>query len=156
MDLRSVLREYPTGVTIVTTSFEGENYGGTMNSFTSVSLEPPLVAVFIGKQSRTAKAILKSKSFAVNILRGDQGELASMFAQDKISDKFDGVQTFSGRNGVPIIKDALGILQCDLYLSEEIADHVLVVGEVKDALLNDAQNALLYCNKKFSSMPVSD
>lgn len=155
MDLRNVMREYPTGVTIVTAASDGEWFGGTMNSFTSVSLDPPLIAVFIGTKSRTAQAILKSKAFAVNILSGDQEDLAGKFARDSVDDKFKGVQVKTGRNDVPLITDSLAVLQCDLYMREEIADHVMIVGEVRESSLNGAPDALLYCDRNFQKLKLN-
>lgn len=149
--LRQIMRRYPTGVTVVTSLLGGKPAGGTMNSFTSVSLSPPLVGVFIVRESRTAQAVLETGRFIVNILKEGQDNYAVNFANDKSDDKFAGVAITEGEGGVPVLRDALGYLDCSLYEHHDIADHVLFVGRVeKAAVLND-EHALIYHQRDFKS-----
>ncbi|AKA48313.1 hypothetical protein IX51_03490 [uncultured archaeon] len=150
-DLKEVLRRYPTGVTVVTSLLDGEYCGGTMNSFTSVSLNPPLIGLFITTESRTAKAVRQTKKFVVNILREGQEDEAKIFANDKSDDKFSGIKYHLNGNGVPVLDDALGSIECSLYKEEEIADHFLFVGEVEKATVLNDEHALVYHKRGFKS-----
>ncbi len=149
--LKEVLRKYPTGVTIVTSMLEGKPVGGTMNSFTSVSMNPPLIAVFIMENSRTSEAIRKTGKFAVNILNGDQETYAMKFANDKSDDKFSEVSYHTNGEDVPILDDSLGYIECSLYKQDKIADHILFVGKVENASLRGDSHALVYHRRGFGS-----
>ncbi len=149
--LKEVLRRYPTGVTVVTSLLDGEPTGGTMNSFTSVALNPPLIALFINLDSRTSKAILQTGKFIVNILKEDQEEEAKVFANDKSSDKFSQTPYHLNGDGIPILDKSLGFIECSLYKSERIADHYLFVGEVGSASIINDEHALVYHKRGFKS-----
>lgn len=150
-DLRELLRRYPTGVTVVTSTLKGKPWGGTMNSFTSVSLNPPLVALFITTDSRTSAAINETGKFVINILKEDQEVFARTFADDGNDDKFSGLRYHFTDEGVPVLDDSLGFMECSLYLKEEIADHFLFVGEVHGASILNDSHALIYHRRGFKS-----
>lgn len=150
-ELRGLLRRYPTGVTVVTSNLEGKPWGGTMNSFTSVSLSPPLMALFITTNSRTSAAILETGRFVINILKEGQDSLAMSFADDKNDDKFEGLSYHLTNEGLPILDDALGYIECDLYQKDEIADHYLFVGKVRNASILNDSHALVYHLREFKS-----
>lgn len=149
--LKEVLRTYPTGVTVVTSLLDGEPAGGTMNSFTSVSLNPPLVALFISIDGRTSKAIDQTGSFVINILKEDQEEEAQVFANDKINDRFSRTQFHLNGDGIPVLDGSLAFIECKLYKKEKIADHYLFVGEVKNASILNDEHALVYHRRGFKS-----
>jgi 3-hydroxy-9,10-secoandrosta-1,3,5(10)-triene-9,17-dione monooxygenase reductase component len=128
---RRVLGNYPTGVCVVTAKDAvGEPVGMTINSFTSASLTPPLVAFFVRPASRTWLAITFSRRFCVNVLAADQGDLSRRFAAASAT-KFDGVNYSLSRLGVPILDGALARIECSLQASFETGDHILVLGCVR-------------------------
>lgn len=150
-ELKEILRRYPTGVTVVTSLLEGKPWGGTMNSFTSVSLNPPLVAIFVMENSRTTTAIQNTGKFVVNIMKHDQEGHSMQFANDGVEDKFDGVSHRKSTDGIPILDNCLGYIECDLYSSEKIADHIMFVGRVKKASVVNDEEALVYYKRAFRS-----
>ncbi len=151
-DLKEILRRYPTGITVVTSLLEGKPWGGTMNSFTSVSLNPPLVAVFVMEDSRTTAAIQETGKFVVNIMKHDQEGHSMQFANDGVEDKFQGVPYKKSEDGIPILDNSLGYIECDLYTSQKIADHIMFVGQVKKASVMNDEEALLYYKRAFRSL----
>lgn len=150
-DLREILRRYPTGVTVVTALLDGKPWGGTMNSFTSVSLDPPIVALFVMESGRTTTAINQTGKFIVNILKHDQEKVAKQFASDNMPDKFRGIEYRESSNGVPIIQGSLGIIECDLLETKKIADHILFLGKVANSEVILDEEALVYYRRAFRS-----
>lgn len=129
-EYREVMRNLAAGVTVVTTEVEGEFYGMTATSFTSVSLEPMLVQVTLDKSSRTHAALTASRKFAVNILGADQEALARKCSESLAMDRFDAADIKTGETGVPLIVGSIGTLECMLVEEVEGGDHTVFVGEV--------------------------
>jgi flavin-dependent trigonelline monooxygenase, reductase component len=128
--LRRALGTFVTGVTIVTTlDPAGTPKGITANSFTSVSLDPPLVLVCIGQGSSAFEAFRSCSSFAINILAEGQEALSSRFAT-KGADKFAGLDCLRGVTDMPIFPGCAGWLECRTYSAMPAGDHVLLVGQV--------------------------
>lgn len=148
-DYRELLRRYPTGVTVVSAKHDGKEYGATMNSFTTVSMKPPLVAVFIMEGSKTLKAIESSGKFVVSLLSGEQENVARGFAEDAKEAKFESFPHLVTDDGIPYLPEAFGRLECSLYLSETIADHRMIVGEVKRCNVQNQNKSLLYYRRVF-------
>jgi len=143
---RKVLGAYPTGVTIVTTVDDGRPTGLVIGSFTSVSLDPPLVAFLPTKTSGSWAAIERSRRFCVNVVADDQLEVAGVFA-GKSDDKFAGVDwTPAPVTGSPVIPGSLAWIDCTIAAVHDAGDHVIVVGAVEamDATDRDAGPALFY------------
>lgn len=130
-DLRQVMGRYATGAAIVTGSWKGRLYGMTVNSFTSVSLSPPIILFCPDKRSETWPPIWKSRHFAVNILGCDHGELCRRFAK-KGEDRFDGIDCVSAANGSPLLHDAVAFLECEVYRVHDGGDHFVTLGRVHD------------------------
>jgi flavin reductase (DIM6/NTAB) family NADH-FMN oxidoreductase RutF len=128
---RQVLGHYATGVTIITALNEGKPYGLAANSFTSVSLDPPLVSFCAAHSSTTWPHIRAARHFCVNLLSEDQEELSRLFAISGI-DKFAEVGWKRAATGAPVIDDVLGFLDCTIEAEHEAGDHVIVVGRVHD------------------------
>jgi flavin reductase (DIM6/NTAB) family NADH-FMN oxidoreductase RutF len=137
--LRQTLGRFATGVTVITTTGEdGERYGMTANSLTSVSLEPPLLLVCFSWGTRTADAVLESRKFGVNILSGRQLAISKRFSTQG-ADHFADVQTEDGPLGVPLISNSVAQLVCTVSQEIEAGDHVIVVGEIVHAYFRDGQ-----------------
>jgi flavin reductase (DIM6/NTAB) family NADH-FMN oxidoreductase RutF/DNA-binding IclR family transcriptional regulator len=129
-DLRRVLGTFVTGVTVVTTiDDEGSFHGVTANSFSSVSLDPPLVLWSQAVKTRSHPVFFKAERFAVNILADDQIELSKRFAKSS-PEKFAGVDVDIGSGGVPLLRECSARLQCRVVSRVRGGDHTIYVGEV--------------------------
>jgi flavin reductase (DIM6/NTAB) family NADH-FMN oxidoreductase RutF len=129
--MRSVLGHFPSGVTIVTGIVDGEPAGFTCQSFSSLSLDPPLVLILPGRSSTSWPRIEATGQFCVNVLAEDQGELSTTFAKSG-TDKFAGVEWRSSPLGSPILAGATAWIDCTLHASHDGGDHLIVVGAVHD------------------------
>lgn len=142
---RRALGCFPTGVAVITTrDASGRPVGLTCNSFSSVSLEPPLVLWSLRTQSRLLPAFLAHGAFGVNLLAEDQGELSAHFANNAIEDKFDGVGYRSGHGDVPVLDNCVASFHCKHFARQEAGDHVVFIGEVQHFEQGDEENALVY------------
>ncbi|MGM5068821.1 flavin reductase [Rhodococcus qingshengii] len=127
---RQVLGQYPTGVVVVTAVIPGECPAALIiGSFSSVSLDPPLVAFYPSIGSRTWPKIQAQGRFCINVLGADQEALCRVFAS-KVVDKFDGVTWHLSPGGSPIIDGAVAWIDCDVDDVQTLGDHFLVVGRV--------------------------
>jgi flavin reductase (DIM6/NTAB) family NADH-FMN oxidoreductase RutF len=129
-ELRRALGSFATGVAVATTlDSGGKPKGFTANSFTSVSLDPPLVLVCVDKAASCYPAFAGSHHFGINILSHGQQHVSKTFAS-KLADKFEGMPWMSGVTGSPIFPDATAWLDCKLHQRIEAGDHLIVIGEV--------------------------
>jgi flavin reductase (DIM6/NTAB) family NADH-FMN oxidoreductase RutF/DNA-binding IclR family transcriptional regulator len=129
-DLRRVLGTFVTGVTVVTTTDnEGRFHGVTANSFSSVSLDPPLILWSQAVKSHSHPAFFKAESFAVNILAESQIELSNRFAKSS-DEKFAGIDVDIGSDAVPLLRGCSARLQCRVVSRVPGGDHTIYVGEV--------------------------
>ena len=131
---RRAMGSFATGVTVVTgTSAGGERYGMTVNSFSSVSLDPMFVLVSLNAASRGLELIEDSGAFTINVLSREQEYLSRWFAnRQRPSDStmFDGVPISLGATGCPVIVDAAASFDCQTHRLVPAGDHVIVIGEV--------------------------
>lgn len=145
--LRQTLGRFATGITIVTTrDAAGEPQGITVNSFTSVSLTPPLVLFCIGKSSQSLEAFLACKTFNINVLAADQEALSSRFAS-KMENRFDGTGWREGANGAPLLPGALAALECTKHQTVEAGDHYILLGEVTASGHGEGEPLLYFASK---------
>ncbi len=128
---RQVLGHFPTGVTIVTAVADHKPVGLAVGSFTSVSLEPPLVAFCPGNSSTSWPYIEQAGQFCVNILAADQEGLCRHFA-GKSEDKFAGIGYKMSPLGSPILDGVLAWIDCTIETVHPGGDHVIVLGRVHD------------------------
>lgn len=150
-DFRDALGSFATGVAIVTTVGEaGAPVGLTCNSFSSVSLSPPLVLWSLSLRSPNLANFLQAPHFAVNVLAADQADLARRFAQS-IPDKFDNVPFVPGAAGVPLIKDAAAQLECRNETRYYSGDHVIFIGHVLHYGWRDC-TPLVFCRGRYSEV----
>ncbi|MGW1542623.1 flavin reductase family protein [Streptomyces sp. NPDC002309] len=129
LTLRRVCGLFTTGVTVVSTGPSGRAEGTTVNSFTSVSLDPPLVLFCLHKRSRLHDLLQESGGFTVNFLSGRQQPLARWFAE-KRPDAFAGVPHHFTGDGLPALSEALAYLGCTTVDVHAAGDHDIVIGEV--------------------------
>ena len=132
-DLRRVMATFATGVTVVSTLWEGVAHAMTATAFASVSLEPPLVLVCVGRTSRFHGAVLGAGRWAVSVLNEDQEALARHFAHRgrDLRTQFDAVEWRPAPlSGAPLIAGALSWLECQTAAAHEAGDHTVVVGRV--------------------------
>ena len=142
---RQLLGCFPTGVAVVTTSSaDGSPAGLTCNSFSSVSLEPPLVLFSLRKASSLLRAFVEADTFAINILSQSQDLLSARFASSKIADKFEGVAWRPGALGTPLIDDCLASFECSVHARHEAGDHEVFIGEVRHMTTGSADHALVF------------
>jgi len=147
--LRTALGAFATGVTIVTTrGLDTDDVGLTANSFSSVSLEPPMVLWSLSKSSSSIEAFRGAAHFAVHVLSSAQETLSTRFASKGI-DKFAGVPVDRGPDGVPMLRDCAARFTCRTVHQYEGGDHVIFVGEVLE-LLSSAVPPLVFHGGRYS------
>ncbi len=129
--LRDALGAFLTGVTVVTTcDADGKPIGFTANSFTSVSLEPPLVLVCVARTSHNHATLISARGFAVNVLSAGQVDVSNTFARP-VEDRFAAVSWRSGPHGSPILQDVSAWFDCAMHKTVDGGDHTILIGEVR-------------------------
>lgn len=126
---RTALRAFPTGVAVVTTALGDQRCGMTINSFGSVSLDPPMILWSASKQAPSLSLFLAAGRFAVNVLADHQEHLSRHFAV-RSEDKFAGVNLREGRMGLPLLAGAAAHFECELAATYEGGDHLILLGRV--------------------------
>jgi flavin reductase (DIM6/NTAB) family NADH-FMN oxidoreductase RutF len=143
-ELRGLMRLWPHGVSVLTVDFEGNRMGVTVSSLVSLSLDPPLVGVSIGKTASCYEILRRSGEWAVSLLGGDQGELASRFAAGRPPIvHWDGVTV---RKGVlaPLVEGAVGWIEARTRAEHDAGDHTFFIGDVVSIEHGPAKSALMY------------
>lgn len=141
---RALCGRFPTGVIVVTAlDASGRPVGMTANSFTSVSLAPPLVSVNVDHRADMHRHLTVAPRFAVNILERHQEALSRRFAEDH-ADRFEGVGYRPGDGGVPLLDGGLAVLECERHTCFEAGDHTIVVGRVVGGTAAEGRPLLYY------------
>lgn len=148
--LRAMMAQFPTGVTIVGTGGHGPDQGMTANSITCVSLDPPLVAISLTRDTRTERAISASGGFAVTFLSQQQAELATQFARPN-NDRFRDMDVARTGRGYPYFRDGLGFIECVTTQHLDAGDHRVIFGLVTESVLNGGE-PLLFFRSRFGSV----
>jgi flavin reductase (DIM6/NTAB) family NADH-FMN oxidoreductase RutF len=147
--LRDALGCFATGVTVVTClDGKGEPAGLTVNSFTSVSLDPPLLLVCVKKDAASASPLTQADCFAVNVLQTGQ-QPASIRFSTRDQDRFGATPWSRGEAGAPILKDSLGVFECERFAVYDGGDHHILVGQVVKASFDAALDPLLYFRGRY-------
>ena len=147
--LRDALGSFATGVTVVTClDPDGKPVGLTVNSLTSVSLDPPLLLVCIARDARCAPALAAASHFAVNVLQTGQ-QPASIRFSTRDEDRFGTTPWSTGETGAPLLMDSLAIFECERHAVHEGGDHDLLVGKVLRASFDPNMDPLLYFRGKY-------
>ena len=149
--LRRAMRAWTTGVTVVTATHAGQRYGMTVNSFTSISLEPPLISVTLMQLTHTHELVEKSGEFAITILAADQGYLSDRFAGKipDVTDRFEGVETDRLLLDAPLIKGGLAWFNCRVVNSIPVGENTVFIAEVVAAQGDGEGDPLVYHNRVF-------
>ena len=150
--LKEAMRVYPQGVTVVTTKTDDGPKGLTVSSFTSVSLNPPLVLVSLARESDLHDLFVASKAFAVNFLTDDQKSISDLFAgRVQAKDRFEAVKYHTGETGSPIIDMARAVIECNVWKVYDGGDHSIVLGEVVKAYTLSARRPLVYYVQQYTT-----
>ena len=152
--LRQAMRAWSSGVTVVTASHAGEGHGMTVNSLTSVSLEPPLIIISLQGGSRTQELISRAEAFAVTILAADQQEISDRFA-GRVSDAEDrlaGLEIETLVTGAPLLKGGLAYLDCRVVQTIPAGANSLFLAEVVAARSSGVDSPLIYHNRTYHKL----
>lgn len=153
---RDALALFPTGVAIATAAGEdGAPLGLTISSFTSVSLDPPLVLFCIDRRALSLPAWLRAPGYAVNVLAGPQQALSSQFARARGA-KWAGVEFDAGLHGAPLLRGALAHFECEAYDHVGGGDHVIFVGRVERFATRPAAHPLVFHRGRYASVHAAD
>lgn len=148
------MRAWTSGIAVVTASHEGEQHGMTVSSFTSISLEPPLIMISVQTGSRTHKLASQANGFAVTILADDQQEISDRFAGriPDAEDRLAGIETETLVTGAPFIKGGLAYLDCRVSQSIEVGTNTLFLAEVVSARGNGEGDPLVYHDRAYRKL----
>jgi flavin reductase (DIM6/NTAB) family NADH-FMN oxidoreductase RutF len=143
--LREVMSSYPTGVTVVTgCDAEGVPYGLTVNSFTSLSLDPPLVLVCIGRGSSCHDRLVSASHFTINVLSAGQSDIAARFSSSPSERRFDDVRWNLSPHGAPVLDEGVAWLDCSVHEVMSGGDHSVLLGTVEGAATSDRPALMFY------------
>ena len=150
---RRALSQFATGIAVVITRApDGEAHGLTVNSFTSVSLEPPLVLWSLANRARSMPAFMAASHYIINVLGEQQADLALRFSQ-KIGNRFESLAFDLSRTGLPILDGAVAWFECRSRSRYEEGDHVILVGQVERCHVNPQARALGFHAGRFVAIP---
>lgn len=149
--LRSAMRQWATGVAIVTATHNGISHGMTVSSFTSVSLTPPQVLISLAQDTRTHALVRESKFFGVTLLAQGQQDISDRFAgrMPDDQDRLAGLETFALETGVPLLMGGLANFDCRVIATFTSGTHSIFIGAVLAAVGQPDANPLLYYNRDY-------
>ena len=149
-ELRSLMRLFPAGVSVVTADADGDRIGVTMGSLVSLSLEPALVGIAVGKANALHELLRAAGAFGVSLLRGDQEDAAAHFARGMPPVLlWEAIEVRTGTTGVPLLVAALGWIECRVWAEYDVGDHTFFVGEVAALEIGEAEPALAYRQHRY-------
>ncbi|MBI3944007.1 MAG: flavin reductase family protein [Chloroflexi bacterium] len=150
-EFKSVMRQFATGITVLTIRAENRFYGLTVNTLTSVSLAPPLILVCVDRHTPMHTTLPLAGVFAVNILAVDQANLSDRFAgrHPEITDRFYDLEITEAITGAPVIRSALAYLDCRLWATYDGGDHSIFVGLVEDGAVMDDRDPLVHLRSRY-------
>lgn len=158
---KGAMSRFASGVTVVTMCVSGVNHGLTVSAFTSVSAEPPLILVCLGKRQRSHALLDSSGGFAVNILSAAQQDLGARFAVAPPEDRFSGLDCFTAHTGAPILRGSLAWMDCRIRTTLDSGDHGIFIGEVLAlGIAEEEQQPLVYYDRSWrklhANIPLSE
>ncbi|HHO52384.1 MAG TPA: flavin reductase [Deltaproteobacteria bacterium] len=151
---KEALSRWASGVSVVTTNEGGRLYGITVSSFSSLSLDPPLILICLGTGNRLSQMIIESRRFAVSILSSTQQGISNAFAgRGRVpTEDITELGAVWGPDQLPIIEGALASMSCSLHTTLEEGDHLLVVGRVESSSVSEDTDPLLYYHRSYRSL----
>src|SRR6185312_9031299 len=148
---RQALGAFPTGVAVVTASAEAEPVGITVNSFTSVSLDPPLVLWCLKKDSARYRVFVEAQGYTISILGTEHENVSSRLARQG-EHKLEGIGLFATELGPPALEDALAIFECAAEAMHDGGDHTILVGRVLRFTRRDAGAPLVFHRGRYGAL----
>lgn len=157
-ELRNVMRNWATGVTVVSAEYEGVRHGMTVSSFTSLSLSPPLVLVSLEKGTQTHRLVQAAGHFGVTILGQEQAGISDIFAGRKSDseDRFAGLETFTLVSGAPILRGGLGGFDCKISSMFDAGTQTVFIGEVLAVQNGGQASPLIYFDRSYRKLELDD
>ena len=147
-DLRTALGSFGTGVTVVTSgNAQSRLVGVTANSFSSVSLEPPIVLWSLVSSSPSLEVFDETGRFVINVLALQQMDFSKQFSKT-LTDKFDGVDYIEGLGGLPVIQNCVATFECKTIQRTLVGDHILFLGQVENYVYEN-KTPLLFCQGNY-------
>ena len=151
MQFRRTVGHFATGIAVLTSIESDQPVGMTVQSFTSVSLDPLLVSLAVSSSSASWSRIRSTRQVCINILASDQTELSQRFAQP-VADRFDGVPWQRTGSGLPVLDDVLAWIDCAIDTTHVAGDHEVALCSVRDLAIVRATEPLLYFRGSYSSI----
>ncbi len=149
-DMDKIFSKFKSGVYVATTLIDDKKYGWTISWVSKISFQPPLIMISIGKNRKDHEKFMEAEIFAVNVLGENHLEIGRHFglsSGENVSN-FDGINYIELETGSPILKDAVGSLDCKIVKTINAGDHVIFIGEVLDAISRDGEG-LIFNSKDF-------
>lgn len=149
--LRSAMRAWSAGVTVVAAAYENEKHGMTVNSFTSISLDPALITIALQRNTRTHDLVMKSRVFGLTILSAEQKRISDLFAGrlPESEDRFSHVKTETLVTGSPLIVGGLSWMDCRIVHTHDAGMNTLFIAEVLAARGTGSGEPLIYHNREY-------
>jgi len=144
---KSIMSKFVTGVTIITIKNNNNYIGKTVNSFASISLNPPLVLFSLGKKSSFIKDYAKSSFFGINILSRNQKKLSIYFS--KVKPKWEDIKFFLSKNNNPLIEGSIANLNCKKIKTINQGDHIIFICKILEGQINTKLRPLVYLNSNY-------
>ncbi len=153
-ELVKVMRNIPFPVTVMTTAAGDEQRGITIGSFTSLSMDPPLISFNLDRNSRAHDLFSDASHFVVHIPGPDEQELCRHFAQPDLSgdEQFEEYEYQPNAHGIPVLKGNSAVIHCKKFRQIAAGDHSIIIGEVLEIERNREEAAILYMDGKFRSL----
>lgn len=153
-ELRKAMRAWTSGVTIVTAAYEGKQHGMTVSSFTSISLDPPMIVISLQTASQTHDLVSGAMAFGVTILSSDQQELSERFAAKHAGtgDRLEGLETETFVTGAPLIKGGLAVLDCRVTQAIRAGMNTMFIAEVVAVRGDDHEAPLVYHDRTYRQL----
>ncbi|WP_217913454.1 flavin reductase family protein [Miltoncostaea marina] len=149
-EFRDTLARWASGVTVITATHEGARYGMTAASFSSLSLDPPLVLICVARSAYSHDGLVGAPGFAVHILGAEQAEMSGLFSRAG-ADKFDGLVQGTGAFDAPLLPFGVARLVCERHSTLDGGDHTILVGRVVSTELAGT-DPLIYCNRAYGRL----
>jgi len=153
LKFRNVMGHFPTGVTVVTAIHNGEKFGLTVNSFTSISLDPMLILVSIAKHTSSHDALIAAGIFAVSLLTKKQEMISTIFAGAPSAQRFELINILESPEGIPVIKDSLAYCIAEIIHIHDAGDHSILISKViRTAFLETDEAPLVFYRGKYATL----